>query len=175
MLFLVAGHNNNDPGNVSRGTKEADLTQEIRDLVAKEMKALGLKFKIDDDELSLGETFRWIKQHSKPKDVVVDLHFNSGLPTLSGCESIVPLNSSAIEQEVGKTLSNITATELGIPDRGCKDEKHTPPGHAMMSLECESVLLEVCFMTNPTEIQNYQSKKASLAKALAKALGTWTK
>lgn len=175
MLYLVAGHNNFDPGNISRGLKEADLSKELRELIASEMKLANYKFKTDDDDLSLGETFDWIKKSAKAADVVIDLHFNSGPPTTSGTEAIIPLKSSAAEQEIGKVLADTVSKSLGIPNRGVKDEKHTPPGHAMMSLGCESILIEICFMTNPTEMQTYQSKKAELAKAISGALQKWAK
>lgn len=174
MLFLVAGHNNFDPGNISRGTKEADLTKELREMVAAEMKLLNYKFKTDDDDLSLGETFDWIRKAAKPSDVVVDLHFNSGPPTTSGTETIVPLKSSPVELEIGKLLAGAVSNVLGVPNRGCKDERHTPPGHAMMSLGCESVLLEICYMTNPSEMQTYQAKKQDVAKRIAAELKKWT-
>jgi N-acetylmuramoyl-L-alanine amidase len=154
--------------------KEADLTKELRALVAAEMKLLNYKFKTDDDDLSLGETFDWIRKAAKPTDVVVDIHFNSGPPTTSGTETIIPLKSSPVEQEIGKLLATGVSTILGVPNRGCKDERHTPPGHAMMSLGCESILLEICFMTNPTEMQAYQAKKLEVAKRIAADLKKWS-
>ena len=64
MIYLFAGHNNSDPGAVDSGYKEADLTKRFRNLVSKELDALGVKYILDKDSETNSQLLYRIKQET---------------------------------------------------------------------------------------------------------------
>lgn len=175
MIFLSSGHNaqsktiKQDPGAVANGYKEGDLTIEFKNLVAKELRALGAKFITDDEEESLRDYVTRIKTGSG--SVVVEYHFDAASPQASGTVVLVEVDADRLDRAFAKELVESTATTLGIPSRGIRSEADTR--HKRLALMTENglvALVELGFLTNMGDVAAYQAHKRELAKKHAAIL-----
>ncbi len=192
-IYLVAGHNSKgtqiDNGACANGYKEAELTIELRDLVYNELKSKfkGGLFK-DDDTKSLGGStgiFSWLNNLNldNTNDLVLEFHFNSFDTKSSGVEIVIPdYNLTKIdirELKIANSIADIIANTLNIQKRkgklgaGIKTTSETYRGTlAMMKLKGINILVEVCFISNPTEIKNYIIQAPLLSKKISNFLLT---
>lgn len=173
MIYLLAGHTaskdspNYDPGAVSNGVSEADLTRELRDLVFTKINPSLIR--VDDDRDSLKTVIQ--KIHSIDTDIICDLHFNAASPQATGVEVIVPFRSTQAEMALADKISLTFAAIMGIKNRGVKDETQTARGRlGIMQPKGINILIEVCFISNVNDLHSYQTNKIKLSESLAKIL-----
>ena len=171
-VFPSAGHHNADSGAVAFGYKEADLTKDARNLIAKNSKAED--FIMDKD----WETNRQYQSRIKPADgsVIFDIHFNAGSPSATGTECFVNdkefQNKNSLSYKMASEVCEFTASLLGIKNRGVKSEKlsqHKKLGILNLGAGV-SVLWEICFISSVLDMQNYIAKKEFLMKGIAEIL-----
>jgi N-acetylmuramoyl-L-alanine amidase len=168
MIYLLAGHTpkgiNQDPGAVANGYREADLTMELRDLVADKLRAMGYQVHEDNDTQRLQQVLDAI--NATEKDVVFDIHFNAGGGT--GGECIVPERSTDLERELANKVNVMLSTMLRIRNRGVKGEQLTARKRiAVLRENGINCLLETCFIDNKTDMTQYQLRKQEVATELA--------
>lgn len=158
MIFLTAGHYKRDAGAIYNGRKEADETIRLRNAIATLLSERGVNVWKDNDDWNLSRTINEISRFSKPEDLVCDLHFNAGGPSATGCEVYIPDNANAGEMDIAKALVNTIASVLSIRNRGVKterDSRHVRLG--MMRPPGRNVLIEVCFISNLKDMQQYDA------------------
>lgn len=172
--FISAGHNNADPGSVSNGYKEAEITKIIRDAIYQNASR--------KDEIILDKDFETNRQYQsriKPGagSVIFDIHMNAAAnKQTSGVECFVNKkdfanknsNSYKMADEFCKSFSEI----LGISNRGVKPEntsQHSRIGILNLGAGI-AVLCEVGFITNLAETKKIIEKKDELGKCSAKIL-----
>lgn len=168
-LFLIAGHSLNDPGAVST-VKEADLTRELRGLIAGRLLKFNPEMVIiqDSDKDDLGKVITQIAGAIEPGDLLIDIHFNSFVNTkATGAEVLVKNEASEKQKKVAAGLASEIATTLGIFNRGAKTEKDAArPRIGILHGDGDRYLLEVCFISNPNDLKQYQKFKHILADGL---------
>lgn len=168
IIYPSAGHHNADPGVISGGLKEADLTKELRNLISAQLAAKNHKHIMDND----WETNSQYQSRIQPGtgSVVVDHHFNAAVNTnATGTEVLVANNANQKSIALATELAIGTAKILGITNRGVKLESQSARGkigilHTPAGIAC---LIEVCFISNPSDVTKYQAKKQELAKFYA--------
>ena len=168
-VFPSAGHSNADPGAVAFGYKEADLTKEARNLIAKNSKAED--FIMDKD----WETNRQYQSRIKPADgsVIFDIHFNAGSPSATGTECFVNdkdfQNKNSLSYKMADEICKKTSEILGIKNRGVKSEASSQhPRIGILNLKAGiSVLWEICFISSPLDMPQYILHKEKLNKEIA--------
>lgn len=171
MIYLSAGHNfkalNPDPGAIGNGYKESELTRELRDMVAAELKSRGFPYILDKDSETLGEYISRIKPGSG--SVLCEIHFNAAGPDATGAEVLVKEGASKHSNELAKEMSAAISDTVGIKNRGAKDESSSHRGRLgiLHTLSGIAVLPEICFISNANDVQLYQSKKNQLATSIA--------
>lgn len=170
MIFISAGHHNADPGAVSNGVKEADLTKELRDLICKELATAKASFISDKDFETLSQYISRIKPGSG--SVVCEVHFNAGSPNATGVETIVRANAAKESIALAKAINNAVVNASGLYNRGVKDETQSHRGRLAILHTAAgiSVLPELCFITNKNDLVLYNKAKKEIAKGIAKAL-----
>lgn len=177
MIFLSAGHNPNgpnpDPGAVANGVREADLTVELRNLVATELSKLGAMVTTDHDNEPLAEYLRRIKPGNA--SVVCEIHFNaSDNPKATGVETIVPATADHNELAMAAELSAVINKHTGLLLRGNNGVITESDSHrgrlAIMRKEGMNALIEVCFISNITDLARYRKAKTQIAKDIAAVL-----
>ena len=182
-LYLSAGHApkkyNTDPGAFGNGYWEGDLTDELVDLISAELNVLQVSHFVDPEKNVLANTLAELKKKDTTNFILVEFHFNAATPKATGVETIIPAGYTSVESTIAGKISEIIGTVLSIPLRGSKGvitEAQSARGRlGFMRPPGLNILSEVCFISNPTEIQKYQSKKNQLAKELAKYLSTLVK
>lgn len=170
-IIISAGHGGNDPGASGNGYIERDLAIEFRNLIVKELKALGINALIDDDKNALKQTLIWLRGKFTTGDILLDVHWNSSSnPEAKGTEVIVPEKASAFENELATELLKCF-TVFGFRNRGVKPESQTARGTlGWMRPGAENVLLEVCFISNVTDIRLYKANEHGIARKVAATL-----
>lgn len=169
-IIISAGHGGIDSGAVSGSYIERDLTIELRNLVVAELKALGVTALVDDNKNALKETLAWLRGKFGSKDILFDIHWNAASPQAKGTEVIVPDQASQFENNLAKAILKVF-TDLGFKDRGVKPESLTARKRlGWMRPTAENVLLEVCFISNATDMKLYQANKTNISKQLANVL-----
>ena len=174
-LFISAGHSPKKPGAQGNGFKEELLTIELRDLIFDELSALGVKATIDPNDNALAETINFFRKLINSNSVVLDIHFNSAASALAtGTETLIPEIYTRFEYNLASSLSNAVSSVLGIRLRGSNGVKTEIESHhgklAWMRMGAENILMEICFISNPSDMASYQANKVRLAKEIAKTI-----
>ena len=174
LVYLDAGHGQDsstvgvyDSGATGNGYKEAELCQELTNLIADELRnTYGIKCFVNDDgglyKLRQAEAAELGCTH------LVSIHFNStgGTPAATGSESFihtsVPAEGSAEFREYvhAGLIAGTTLT-----DRGKKFMNL-----AVCNGSVPATLLEIAFIDNASDMAIYQSRKATVAKEIARGI-----
>lgn len=178
MIFISAGHNPKglrpDPGASGNGYNEADLAVIQRDLTKLELDKLGVAYKSDSDEERLADYLRRIETGSG--SVVLEYHFDAYNGIASGATCLVGDDADRLDLAFAKELVDVTASILGIPNRGVKKEGESHRGRLGLMREQGTVaLLELCFIDNKGDVDKWLSKKEILAKEFARILAHYEK
>lgn len=175
-IFLSAGHGGIDSGAIGNGYIERDLAIELRNYIARELKALGVVPSMDDDRNALAKTLSWLRGKFGSKDILLDIHWNAAAnPEAKGAEVIVPDVASQFEKDLSKALLKVF-TDIGFRDRGVKPEALTARKRlGWMRPAAENILIEVCFITNVTDMKLYEANKQNIAKRIASVLNHYRK
>lgn len=175
-IIISAGHGGTDPGAVSGSYIERNLTIELRNLIVTELKALGVSALVDDDKNALKQTLAWLRGKFGSRDILFDIHWNAASnPEAKGSEIIIPDVASQFEKDLAKALLKVL-TELGFRDRGVKPEALTARKRlGWMRPVAENVLIEVCFISNITDMKLYEANKQNIAKKIASVLRHYSK
>lgn len=169
-IYLCAGHHKNDTGAVCGQWKEADLTIELRDLIAQKISVIK-----DNDFQTLAQLVKELVNNSKMNDVICDLHFNaSDSENATGCEVFIADKFTEPEKRLANELCQSISSTLDITNRGFKKESESARGRlAMMSPAGINVLIEVCFMTNKRDMSQYQMLKETLSEKIGEVLNRY--
>lgn len=169
VITVTAGHSNKDPGAVNGLFREADIAQEMRNMVALYLHQKDIAVKTDGEGKGNLPLPAAIKLISGSK-AAVEFHCNAfPKPTAGGCEALSQPKDRALSQRLCKAVSDV----MGIPTRGTdggwKGEgsgQHSRLGYVRNG----GIILELFFISNPTELAVWQDKKWLVAKAVAEVL-----
>lgn len=169
VITVTAGHSNKDPGAVNGLFREADIAQEMRNMVAFYLRQKDIAVKTDGEGKGNLPLPAAIKLISGSK-AAVEFHCNAfPKPTAGGCEALSQPKDRALSQRLCKAVSDV----MGIPTRGTdggwKNEgsgQHSRLGYVRNG----GIILELFFISNPTELAVWQDKKWLVAKAVAEVL-----
>lgn len=179
MIILTAGHTGPQTGahgvqieNVGRldeGSETIALRNRIAEILTEQY---GITVMTDGDTEKLGVLVQRINKNVSNESLCIDIHLNSSTnPDANGTEVIVGNDASEYEINVAVRLLNSTAKALQTNIRGVKTESETPKKRlAMLHLDCNSVILEVCFCSNKEDSRKYMKMKEKVAQALAETI-----
>jgi len=169
-VFISAGHGGGDSGAVAaNGLTEASLALALRDTVAVEL--LGLDVPVVEDgrdsvNLPLRDALALMRDLDGPK---VEFHWNAAAnQKATGVEALCHPAHKALAQDLCRAVS----TRTQLPLRGDFGWRPANAGqhHRLAFCEAGGVILEVCFISNPSDLATYQSQRAVVAVALAQVL-----
>ncbi len=169
VITVTAGHSNQDPGAVNGLFREADIAQEMRNMVALYLRQKDIAVKTDGEGKGNLPLPAAIKLISGSK-AAVEFHCNAfSKPSAGGCEALSQPKDRALSQRLCQAVSGV----MGIPTRGndggWKNEgsgQHSRLGYVRNG----GIILELFFISNPTELAVWQDKKWLVAKAVAEVL-----
>lgn len=194
ILYLSAGHSNvpgkdqgsvyrntgfviSNAGEITEGAIAADLRLKIYKILVDA--GFGPRVKLDDSRNVTLETYKEWRGKVKKQDLAIDIHFNSfPVKTATGTEVLVPDKYSKMEFAMASRLAQITHDVMGIALRGgrggVKTESESKRGSLLwMKLPTETILWEVCFMSNPSEQNKYWDSYRNLAAEAANLMIQW--
>ena len=165
-VVITAGHSNTDPGAVNGNITEAEVTTDMRNIVAYCLKDLGIEVVTDgrgNDNQTLRQAIKLIKQG----EVAIEFHCNAfHLPTAGGVEALAQPKDKVICRALCEAVSDV----MGIPTRG-NDGGFKPENSGQHSrlgyVRNGGIILELFFISNPKELAAYQAKKWLIARELA--------
>lgn len=173
-IFITSGHNNSDVGAIGNGFREADLTKELRDKVVAILKAKGIQTTVDNDNETLAQVIARLNPNES--DLALDLHWNaSDNPSAGGVETFIPDRHTVHEKAAASELSRSIASILNIKTRGglvgagVKTESESARKRLgiLNNEKGINLLVEMCFITNKSEMDKYQLKKDQIALMIA--------
>ena len=174
MIFLLAGHHKNDSGAVSGDLKENELNRELQQLVLKRLEQLSPQTEVYTDpfDLTLSQVIKQVKSKATADDVLLEIHFDSAVNvSATGSTAIVANNARFRSQNIAKDLVEITSSILNISNRGVWNEKKSNRGRlGVLHTAANSVLLEVGFIVNKSDMASYEKHKHWLADDIARIL-----
>ena len=173
-VYLDAGHGFNssnngvyDGGAQGGGYSEAELTKELANLVADELRSYGIGVHVNDYggwyELRQAEAERL------GCDLLVSIHFNAtGFGGASGSETYIhsynaAWRSDALQDRVHPAL----VSSIHLTDRGQQQAEL-----AVLNGNVPAVLCEVCFIDNYSDMQAYQTYKHDIARKIAESIAS---
>jgi hypothetical protein len=185
-IVLTAGHQLNAykiGGGTGAKVGNRDEAYEARRVVNDIMTKLKLVYKIptisEPDNLTLGQTIRWVASVATPKTLLLDYHFNAASPQATGTEIFIAKNHTKFEREFAQKYVNMMAESFGVRNRGVKTENQSQ--HDTLGILsgaagfANNFLPELIFLTNDSDwekysnIQNYLKFIDGSAKLLAEA------
>ena len=168
-VTLTAGHSNTDPGAVNGSDREADLAQDMRNIVASILRDdYGLTVKTDGTgkgNLSLGEAVKLIRG----SDVAIEFHTNAAASkTATGIEAL----STPKNRRWCQVLSRAVADATGWKLRGDDGFKPDNAGqHSRLAYaQSGGVVFEPFFISNDADLKLFKERKWIICRAMADAV-----
>jgi N-acetylmuramoyl-L-alanine amidase len=175
-ILLISGHGAGDPGAIGtyngKTYKEADLTREVVNGVAKKLKECA-EVTVYDQKRNAYTDYKNGTLNKNANfaqyDFVLEVHFNafkadSGDGRTKGVE-IFAKSGSSIEPAICKNISAV-----GFTNRGVKSNSFAVINTAR-SKGVRAALLEVCFIDDADDMQLYLNKKEQVVDAIVEGFG----
>lgn len=170
-VFISAGHGGADPGACVPGYSEAAIATDLRQRVATKLAAAGAPYLTDgpgDVNLPLPQAIKLAQTCDGPR---VEFHTNAAVaPTAGGVECL----SLPAHKQLAQDLARAVASVLGIATRGTdggwKSDDSGQHHRLGFCREGSGCILELFFITNPTELKSYLANRDALADVIADVL-----
>lgn len=162
-IIIESGHHfkpgKPDPGSVSDGYKEAELTRYAKNRVAYHLRTLhpDVEVLLDDDEKTLSEVLKWIREVEGNISIIYSLHWNSASSSsATGVEAFVSDKASALSKKMARRAVDVIHKISGIRDRGVKTETQSARGKlGILNTASPATLIEFAFINNPKDREDF--------------------
>ena len=168
-VTLTAGHSNTDPGAVNGSDREADLAQDMRNIVASILRNdYGLEVKTDGEgkgNLPLREAVKLIRG----SDVAIEFHTNaSANSSATGIEALSTVKNKRWCQVLSRAVADATGWKL----RGEGGFKPDNAGqHSRLAYaQAGGIVFEPFFISNDNELKLFKERKWIICRAVADAV-----
>lgn len=169
IIVLTAGHSNTDPGAVNGSDREADIAQDIRNIVASILRDdYGLTVRTDGEgkgNLPLREAVKLIRG----SDVAVEFHTNAAASkAATGVEAL----STPKNKRWCQVLSRAVADATGWKLRGEGGYKPDNAGqHSRLAYaQAGGIVFEPFFISNDADLKLFKERKWIICRAVADAV-----
>ena len=164
-ILLISGHGAGDCGAVGNGLKEANLTRELVNLVAVELKKYA-SVSIYDKSRNAYKDAKNGKLNIPSCGYALEIHFNAHSNVKAhGTEIYITTSEKgySVEKKMLKRL------EKYFTNRGVKRNNFLVI-RKIKNKGISSALLEVCFISNKDDIEVYKKNKVQIGKDIAVAI-----
>lgn len=173
FVAITAGHSNSDPGAVNGQFKEAELVTNFRNAVSYYLRQAGIEHKMDDigsTNLNLNAALKLIKGSS----IAVEFHMNAASSSqANGIETISLPKDKKLAQDLSKAVATAFGSRLRGDD-GWIDQSKSARGR-LAFVSNGGLIVELGFISNPTELKTFNDKYWVAAKAVADVLIAYEK
>ncbi len=170
IVALDPGHGGNDPGAIAGGINEKDINWAVSNLVSGLLAAKGYTVILSRAE-NTNPSFleRVMAGQQNGARLLVSIHSNSFTdPAAFGTEAWYQgpeVNTYATQSAaLGTLLAGKVSSRLGLSNRGVK------VGKALYADTMPSALIEMAFLSNPTEREMLLNRQPDFANAIADAI-----
>ena len=168
-ITITAGHSNTDPGAVNGSDREADIAQDMRNIVAAILRTdFGLEVKTDGEgkgNLPLREAVKLIKGSR----LAVEFHTNAAVnKTATGIEALSTPKNKAACQRLCRAVEQVTGWKLRGEDGYKPDNagQHSRLAYA----QAGGIIFEPFFISNDADLAQWKQTKWSICRAIANAI-----
>ena len=173
FVAITAGHSNTDPGAVNGQFKEAELVTNFRNAVSYYLRQAGIEHKMDgigSTNLNLNAALKLIKGSS----AAVEFHMNAASSSqANGIETISLPKDKKLAQDLSKAVAAAFGSRLR-GDNGWIDQSKSARGR-LAFVSNGGLIVELGFISNPTELKTFNDKYWVAAKAVADVLIAYEK
>lgn len=163
-IFVSAGHGGDDPGATSNNRREADIAVDFRNMVALYIERAGIRF-ATDGKLKVNDPLRRAVVEAKKHTIAIEFHCNAASSAASGTETLSAPKDYALCTKLCKAVSG----KLQIKNRGAKPE-NSGQHHRLAFVQAGGIIMELLFITNKSDLANYDKYKWLAAKEVADIL-----
>ncbi|PWU67335.1 N-acetylmuramoyl-L-alanine amidase [Gracilibacillus dipsosauri] len=170
-IILDPGHGGNDSGAIGVGNVyEKDMVMEVVDDITNRLKQEGatvLLTRSNDTRIELPK--RVAISHAYQTHAFISLHFNAS-PIISANGISTHYYSN---QNLAYQVQNAIAQHLNLSDRGIRQDSF----YVLRNNQNPAILIEMGFITNPSDLLKIQSKdyQSSIAEAITQGLISYFK
>ena len=165
-VTLTAGHSNTDPGAVNGSDREADIAQDMRNIVASILRNdYGLEVKTDGTgkgNMPLREAVKLIRG----SDVAIEFHTNaSANKSATGVEALSTVKNKRWCQVLSRAVADATGWKLR-GDGGFKPDnagQHSRLAYA----QAGGIVFELFFISNDADLALFKATKWGICRAIA--------
>lgn len=153
-----------DTGAIGNGYKEQECTREIGKLVKAKLEALGhtVIAVAPNSSASVSSSLSTrVKRCSSDASSFVSIHLNAG----GGAGSEIYTYGAKGLASAIRVLNNIVS--LGFTNRGIKNGSNL---YVVKATPCDSMLIELCFIDNYSDMVKYAANKENIANAIASGI-----
>lgn len=169
IICLTAGHSERDPGAVNGSDREADLAQDMRNIVASILRNdYGLTVRTDGEgkgNLPLAKALTLIRG----SEVAVEFHTNAAAnKAATGIEALSTPKNKRWCQVLSQAVADVTGWKL----RGDKGFKPDDAGqHSRLAYaQHGGIVFEPFFISNDADLALFKAKKWVICRAIADAV-----
>lgn len=165
-FVISSGHGNAVSGAVgiiNEHTEAVRIVNRVYDILTKTYKVEGKKYHeklAKNQALNLANIVNF--HNRQARDLDISIHLNSGKPIATGSECLY-YDAETLANKMSLAMS----LALGIVNRGGKKRKEL---YFLRNTHKKAILLEVCFVSNPSDVQAYKKNFEKLCKAIAKVI-----
>lgn len=169
IIVLTAGHSNTDSGAVNGSDREADIAQDIRNIVASILRDdYGLTVRTDGEgkgNLPLREAVKLIRG----SDVAIEFHTNAAASkAATGVEALSTPKNKRWCQVLSRAVADATGWKLR-GDGGFKPDnagQHSRLAYA----QAGGIVFEPFFISNDADLKLFKERKWAICRAIATAI-----
>ncbi|NER86769.1 N-acetylmuramoyl-L-alanine amidase [Moorena sp. SIO3A2] len=176
-ILISAGHDLKDPGVVALGTTESREMILTRNEIVKELELRGVDCIVVPDSLSRRDTIRWINTNAVPGDVALEIHGNAFNGSLRGAQAFYIYGNDERQLDAQLLLNALLQEIPELPSRGVQPDIHSPNRRGLSfcrQVAVSSVLMQLCFIDNPQDLELLQNQREKFAKGIAQGLIQWS-
>jgi N-acetylmuramoyl-L-alanine amidase len=170
VRLISAGHTNvqgQDRGVASGMFIEGVEAVKLRDRVATILRTRGLSV-LEDGADGINEPLKRAIALARVANVAVEIHFNGGVPKATGIEVLAKPKHKDLAQKLAGAVHAATGLVLR-GDKGYKPD-NSGPHHRLGFIEAGGLILEVCFLTNSSDMAAYVAHFEDIAQGVADVL-----
>jgi N-acetylmuramoyl-L-alanine amidase len=165
-IFLNAGHGGTDPGACSKtGTKEADITAKVVEILAARLKLNWFPFECYQQQKSVYEVSK--VENKSGATLFISIHCNSHTNENAHGVETWYCNGSTKGLQIADIVQKELVKATNLTNRGIKPSSTL---HVLNKTKAPAVLVELAFISNPTEEQILKTKPEMFANAIWEAI-----
>jgi len=171
LVLISAGHTNvngQDRGAAGNGFVEGNEAVIIRDALASALRRSGMNV-IEDGADGISEPLRKAIVLARKADTALEIHFNAGPASATGIEVLAKPNKKALAQKLAAAIHAATGIKLRGGDGGWKADS-SGQHHRLAFCEAGGLIVEVCFISNASDMSLYKQNFDEMIERLAAEL-----